>query len=61
MEELLDTAEIAAVEEELTESIRLIDRLLIVNRTAPSLETLRTVARAGKKDDLMLKEGLLLY
>ena len=47
--------------EELAEPIGLIDRLLTANRTANSLEALRTVARTGEKNDLTLEDGLLLY
>ena len=43
------------------ELISLVDRLLIANRTASSLETLRIRARTGEKDDLTLEDGLLLY
>jgi hypothetical protein len=49
VEELTDPTEVAAVEEELKEPIGLIDRLLTANRTAQSLETLRTVTRSVRR------------
>ena len=61
VEELTDSAEVAAIEQKLAEPIGLIDRLLTANRTTNSLEALRTVARTGEKNDLTLEDGLLLY
>ena len=60
MEELSDL-EVAAIKETLNESLGLVDRLLIANRTAGSLEALRTHARTGKNYSLALEDGLLLY
>jgi predicted aspartyl protease len=59
--DLADPPEIAALGEEVNESFGLIERLLAANRTADSLETLRTKARVGVKDDLTIEDGLLLY
>ena len=45
----------------MTKSFKLVNRLLTVNRIAESLETLRSRARIGEKDDLTLEDDLLLY
>ena len=59
LEELADP-EIVAFEG-LKESVGLINRLLSANRTAKSLKALRTTARAGNREGLVLEDGLLLY
>jgi transposase InsO family protein len=61
LEELSNPNEIAAIGESWNESLGLIDRLLTANRTAKSLEALRTTARAGNREGLVLEDGLLLY
>ena len=50
-----------AIDEIINESFELIERLLVVNYTAKSLETLRSRAKVDKKIDLTLEDDLLLY
>ena len=60
LEELEEHPEVSTFED-ISEPLGLIDRLLMANRTADSLEALRDSARNSGRKDLVLEDGLLLF